>query len=176
VRQELARTFIRAENNWRILDVGCGTAEILRYLPLGIEYWGYDISERYIDAAKRRFGKRGNFVCGELNTLETTHLPRFDAVLAVGVLHHLDDASALSLLGVVYELLREGGRLITYDPCLVPRQNPVAKYIIKRDRGRSVRNPDGYRKIAEDASFNVAGFLQERRWIPYTAWIMECSK
>jgi ubiquinone/menaquinone biosynthesis C-methylase UbiE len=59
-RRELATDYIRAQTGDSVLDIGCGTAEILNFLP-SVEYFGFDVSKQYIDAAHHRFGQRGHF-------------------------------------------------------------------------------------------------------------------
>lgn len=95
-RTELVNEFIRPEHNCRILDIGCGTAEILTALPPNIEYYGYDTDLKYIAAARSRFGNRGNFCCKNLRDVAIEQLPKFDRILALGVLHHLSDSEARS--------------------------------------------------------------------------------
>lgn len=175
IRRDLVDNFIHPAPGSRILDIGCGTAEILPFLPDGVEYWGYDISQEYIDAAKKRFGERGHFACRMLDRAELEKLPKFDAVIAVGVLHHLDDPVATELFGLAREALGEGGRVITIDPCLAPGQNPVARWLILHDRGQNVRTEGGYRDLATRSFSGVTGTLRHRSWIPYTHWIMECA-
>jgi hypothetical protein len=80
----------------RILDLGCGTAEILGALPTDITYVGYDMSPEYIAAAQNRFAGRGTFHCRLLEQAEVAALEPFDLVLGIGVLHHLDDAARSS--------------------------------------------------------------------------------
>lgn len=175
-RRDLVDTFVKPSAQSRILDIGCGTAEILAYLPETISYWGYDISNEYIDAAKSRFGKRGHFFCGELDRHALSYLPKFDVILAIGVLHHLDDNVAEQLFSLIGDALQDGGRLITIDPCFAEGQNPLAKYLIRRDRGQNVRDMNGYHSLANKNFRQVHGTLRHRNWIPYTHWIMECSK
>ena len=59
-RWELVHEHVRPVSGCRILDVGCGTARILDYLP-NVEYHGFDLSQRYIDDATQRYGARGHF-------------------------------------------------------------------------------------------------------------------
>ncbi len=175
MRRDLVANFIRPRPGVWILDIGCGTAEILPHLPDGVEYWGYDISQEYIDAARRRFGGRGHFECRQLDRAELEKLPKFDAVIAVGVLHHLDDPVAAEMFGLARDALGEGGRVITIDPCLAVGQNPIARFLIQRDRGQNVRTAEGYRALAASSFGRVEGMLRHRNWIPYTHWIMECT-
>lgn len=175
IRRELVENFVKPSPNSRILDIGCGTAEILPYLPDNVGYWGFDISRPYIEAAKSRFGSLGHFHCGLLDKTALNELPKFDVVLAIGVLHHLDDDVAANLFALAREALGEHGRMITIDPCLDPGQNPIARYLIRHDRGQNVRNSEGYQQLACQTFPTVQGTLRHRRWIPYTHWIMECS-
>ena len=60
---------------------------------------------------------------------------RFDVVLAMGLLHHLDDAECAALIGFAHASLDPGGRLVTIDPAYAPEQARVARWLIGRDRG-----------------------------------------
>lgn len=176
IRRELVNTFIRPSPNCRILDIGCGTAEILHYLPSGVEYWGYDISPEYIRAAKRRFGDRGRFQCSHFDKSALAVSSQFDVVLAIGVLHHLEDHIARNIFDVARSALRDKGRVITIDPCFTEKQNAIAQFLIRNDRGRNVRCSDGYRSLAAGSFTTISGTIRHRKWVPYTHWIMECSK
>lgn len=175
-RYELVDEFVFAGADCKILDLGCGTSEILDCLPNDIEYWGYDISAQYIAAAKAKYGIRGHFHCGLLDKSELAGLPKFDRVLAIGVLHHLDDDEARALFSLSYDALKDGGRLITMDPCWAVDQGMVARYLISKDRGLNVRTGEAYTSLAKCSFESVESTLRHRSWIPYTHWIMECYK
>ena len=60
-RAKFVEEYIRLkENDKRVLDIACGTADILEYLP-GVDYTGFDMSQSYINAAIRRYKNRGFF-------------------------------------------------------------------------------------------------------------------
>jgi len=175
-RQVFVDKFIRPAAGCRILDLGCGTAKILKHLPSSVEYWGYDISPEYIAAAKAEYGSRGHFYCGLLSKADLGCLPKFDRVLALGVLHHLDDDEVQEFFAIAKTALNSDGRVVTIDPCLAAGQNPIARYLISKDRGQNIRDSRGYSTLAEQAFSNVQGTLRHQAWIPYTHWIMECAK
>src|SRR4030095_12835974 len=104
-RAGMVRDYVRPFAGMRILDLGCGTAEILSSLPADITYVGYDMSPEYIAAAKRRFAGRGTFHCRLLEQAEIATLEPFDVVLGLGVLHHLDDAAARQVMAVAQSAL-----------------------------------------------------------------------
>lgn len=176
IRQELVSDFIRPKENFRILDIGCGTARILDYLPKDVSYYGFDLSQIYIDDAIARYGNRGNFNCALVEQATIDSLEPFDAVIAVGILHHLDNPQAIALMRLAHSSLKHGGRLITIDPTLLDEQNMIAKYLVKNDRGQNVRSPEDYYLLPNRIFTKVTGLVKHRAFIPYTHWIMECQK
>jgi len=174
-RQRFVANYVKPFPGMRILDVGCGPADILGYLP-DVDYWGYDISEPYIAQAKTRFGQRGRFNCKQLQLDDLVELPKFDAVLALGLLHHLDDSVAVGVLQLAHEALQPGGRLISVDPCLAPSQNPVARFLVRNDRGQNVRNKVEYQVLADKVFASPRVEVRHQAWIPYTHCFMECQK
>lgn len=157
-----------------ILDIGCGPADILEYLPV-VDYWGFDISPEYIATATRKYGTRGHFQCKGFDAFDLEKLPACDFVLFSGVLHHLDDVEASQLLVLASRALKKGGKLITVDPCVTPKQNPIARYLIKKDRGQNVRNEAGYKFLVESGLFDdIDVKVVNKAWIPYTHCYMVC--
>jgi SAM-dependent methyltransferase len=160
----------------KILDVGCGPGDILDYLPK-VNYTGVDLSPEYIRAAQERFGSKGRFCCTDvgLATIEGEQ-GTFDLVLAIGVLHHLDDVQAGQLFALARRALSPGGRLVTYDGCYVPGQAHLARWLLARDRGQFVRNRDEYLRLAS-AHFSTVqpNIRHDLLRIPYTHLIMRCS-
>src|SRR6185503_9446032 len=135
-RQMLAEDYIKAKPGDRVLDIGCGTADILNYLP-EVEYRGYDISAEYIDACRERFPQH-KF---EVATLPPPDAGLFDIVLALGVLHHLSNEESLALLRSAKEHLKPGGRVVTFDGCR--RGNPLEAVMYALDRGRAINDAEG---------------------------------
>lgn len=175
LREHNVRTHVRPFPGMRILDLGCGTAEVLDALPNDVEYVGYDMSAAYIESARRRFGGRGRFHCGLLQEADIGSDERYDIVIGTGVLHHLDDDSVLTFLSTAAAALKPGGRIYTVDPCFAEQQNPVARFLISRDRGQHVRDATGYLELARRVAANVTGRIVHTRWVPYTRWHMECQ-
>jgi SAM-dependent methyltransferase len=174
-RSRFVKEFVRPHAGMRVLDIGCGPADILAYLP-GLEYWGFDISETYIQRARARYGCNGQFFCKELADSDLEGLPAFDVVLALGLVHHLDDDIAEKVLRLARTALRPGGRLLSVDPCLDPGQNFVSRLLVRNDRGRNVRNRSGYSALAARVFESVNVEVRHQRWIPYTHCLMECTR
>jgi len=161
----------------RLLDIGCGTAEILEFLPEDMSYTGFDSSEEYITRARKRFGHRGMFFANPVRSTHVDDMPLFDVVLAFGVLHHLDDREAETLIELAAGALNPDGVLLTVDPCFVPGQSPIARWLIEHDRGQNVRTEQGYRELAARCFASIDAvprhdFLR----MPYTYLIMRCRQ
>ena len=121
VRKEFVAKYVSTHNVKSFLDIGCGPAEILTFLP-ELEYHGFDISESYIQNAKDRYGDRGIFNAQYLTNDSLKNLPSFDVALMFGVLHHLDDETFKDMIQLSKNALRKGGRLLTIDPAFATKQ------------------------------------------------------
>jgi SAM-dependent methyltransferase len=127
-------------------------------------------------AARERYQNRGEFVVGDVGALSLNPSERFDIVLASGILHHIDDASANGLLAVSARLLAKNGRMVIADPVVAPGQSPVAKFLISLDRGRNVRTPEHYLALARTRFEKVHSHVCDLHpWLPYTQFIMDCA-
>lgn len=175
-RAFFAERYIRAQNGDRVLDVGCGTAEIRDFLP-AVEYYGFDPNPHYIKSAQNRLCDVPGcmFFCTPVDKVTLSALPKFDIVLALGVLHHLDDTDAVQLTKLAKAALKDKGRLILVDPCFVEGQSVIARFFAGRDRGQHVRDVNSYRKLMNAAFANVTTEIRhDMLWFPYTHVIMEC--
>ena len=138
-RAECMELYIRPKASDRILDCGCGPGILVDYLP-AVDYVGIDIDEKYIAAARGRYGDRATFRLGSVGH-ETIHEEdHYDLVLAWGLLHHLDDDQASEFLHLARRCLKPTGRLVTADGCYTDDQSRTARYLLGSDRGSHVRS------------------------------------
>jgi len=174
-RRRFVGEYLRPKPGHAMLDIGCGPAAILESMPIDVSYVGIDVSPTYVAAARHRFGDRAEFRCTDVRNAD---LPArsFDLVLAMGVLHHLDDEGARALLQLAARVLRDEGRTVTVDGVFVSDQSRLARWIVSRDRGTSIRSPSGYEALAEPFFATVEQTIHhDLLRIPYTHSIMECS-
>ncbi len=148
--RRVAQDHVRPRPGERILDVGCGPGDMLEQLP-GVDYTGIDLSADYIAEAQRRHGGRGRFIASDAAALRSLALPAFDTAIAIGLLHHLDDAPARGLFADVAPLLGPEGRMIVVEPCYDPSQSALARRLIARDRGQNARTVQGYLDLVNGA-------------------------
>ena len=71
----LANDVLHVTSSDCVLDIGCGPADLLAYLPENVTYWGFDISEEYINKARLRYRDKGHFVCNLLEQADLQKLP-----------------------------------------------------------------------------------------------------
>jgi SAM-dependent methyltransferase len=177
-RRVLVDELMRPPPDGRVLDLGCGTADILHSIG-GIVggYVGIDANPRHIRAARQTHRGRGEFICGDF--AEAAGLPPegFDLVLMIGLLHHLSDPQAGEAVRLAGRLMTPNGRLFTIDPCRTEPQHPVARFLIGRDSGRAVRTEPGYRALARAAFDQVESVVRrDILRVPYTHCIMNCRR
>ena len=160
----------------RLLDIGCGPADILPRLPF-VEYFGMDISESYIADAEKRYGKRGTFKVLPAEGLAELGEDAFDVIIAVGLIHHLSDEQVEKMFEQILRLLSPHGRVFFVDPLLMAGQNYFAKLIIQQDRGQFVRDLSGYETLCRKY-FSIYESVprHDLLYIPYSHLIQKCQR
>jgi glycosyltransferase involved in cell wall biosynthesis len=105
----------------RILEAGCGTGTITRFLAQRGAVFAVDIDEHYVDLLRERYAARSNlrFQWMDLSSLDWSPLAnqRFDTVVCMNVLEHLPNDAAV--LRHFFEVLQPGGRLLLLVPAHV---------------------------------------------------------
>ena len=163
--------------NAKVLDIGCGTAKIIESLPPLVDYYGYDISKKYINYAKKKYtSKTNNFYCKKFNIKEINKLPKFDFILLFGIMHHLDDEELYKIFPILKKTLKKHGILITCDPIFTKKQNIIANFLVKSDVGNNVRYKNGYLKLLNKHFNKINSKIQKQAFIPYTWFSTQCKK
>lgn len=107
---ELMAVLPETQGRW-VLDAGCGTGLITERVADGVGNWGQvvgvDLSEKMIEAARKRFIDRRNIVLQKGSVSQVQSRDRsFDLVVCCNVISHLSDLAPV---------LREWRRLLKQD-------------------------------------------------------------
>ena len=159
-----------------VIDVGCGPAYYFARLPK-VRYAGFDTSPRYIEHARKRWGsEQVEFRCEVFGEQHLGELPPANAVLLLGLLHHLTDEQSRDLLRVAARALAPGGRVISVDPTFHPGQNRISRWMSANDRGEYVRDEAAYRALAAGTYAEVDGeVVSTATRVPTSHWLMRMT-
>ncbi len=152
----------------RVADIGCGPADILRYVSLERRpsfYLGLDISDEYLAAARCRAltaGCDAEFLNIDLTAIPTSESIRnqivstleehgITRVLLFGVMHHIDDQSVRTTLNMVHTA-RTVHAMTTQDVIRIPGSRINNRYC-DMDRGEFIRVEAEYDSIIESTDW-----------------------
>lgn len=118
--KKLGETRKVLEPYMKVLELGCGTGgTALKHAPYVRHVRATDISPAMIEIARERAGETGvsnvTFEVGAVDTLKVDN-QSVDAVLALSLLHLLDDRDAA--LARIHRMLKADGLLVSSTPCL----------------------------------------------------------
>jgi SAM-dependent methyltransferase len=147
----------------RIADLGCGPADILRYVSRENRpqyYLGVDISESYLGAARHRAAVAG--VDARLLVMDLARIPtdrpiqrqlidlleeeRISRVLLLGVMHHIPDEAVATTLDLIHRASCVQ-TLVTQDVITIDGHG-LNNLWCRMDRGLHVRDESGYDELA----------------------------
>ena len=115
---EITRSYLRPD--MELLEVGCGSGATARlHAPYVKHVVATDFSARMIEIAKAKTAEEGitniTFEKADLTQLDKSR-DSFDMVLALSVLHLLEDRDAA--IRRVHRLVKPGGYFVSSTPCL----------------------------------------------------------
>jgi len=96
----------------KILDISCGTGELLKRFEGKAELYGIDISEEMLKVAKIKLGAKANLQTGDVHNLpfEDNY---FDYTLSTEAFHHYYDQR--KALQEMVRVTKKGGKVIITD-------------------------------------------------------------
>jgi SAM-dependent methyltransferase len=160
----------------RILDIGCGPAYYFDRFPKPVTYHGFDTHAPYIDWARRKWGTAATFHVGRFNESHASELAPFDAVLLLGLLHHLSDPESSTVLELAGSVLGPTGKVVALDTCYQASQGTVSRWMSDHDRGEYVREPEAFLGLAREHFRVVDGVVvADETRLPGSYWMMWMS-
>lgn len=140
----IEKEWINGDDSSRVLDFGCGVGHYSKLFKDQV-YLGIEPIESCVQTANRFLSRENvEFRVGDHRTLSLLNDSSFDLILALGVIHHLNDEDFKVFLSQADRLLIPGGRLVTMDPVLHEKQSRISKWVVSKDRGEWVRENSDY--------------------------------
>jgi ubiquinone/menaquinone biosynthesis C-methylase UbiE len=128
----------------KVLDFGCGIGYHSKEF-VNSEYLGIEPLSDCVNKANRMFKNSGNnFIVGDHESLKSINDSSYDLIIALGVLHHINNSIFDEFIKESHRILKSGGRLTTFDPVYHQGQSKISKWIVSRDRGNWVRTEESY--------------------------------
>lgn len=103
--------YCKPSSQAKVLDIGCGTGMVLKYLAKYGEVWGIDNSPKAVEYAKIR-APNAKIILGELP--KKMPAERFDLITALDFLEHIEDDERF--LESISDLLNDKGLLVITVP------------------------------------------------------------
>jgi len=139
-----------------LFEAGCGTGTIVASLPSVSDYFGFDVSEEYVQTAQRDHPQFEFEVATAESLIDAPRRPS-DAFFCLGLLHHLDDEQVRAVLRLAARNLKPGGRFVALEPCYLRHQGFVGRWMTAMDRGRYVRYAGEYLRLVDERFEVVCG-------------------
>ena len=167
-QQKLATTREYFRPDMEVLEIGCGTGSTaISHAPYVKYIRATDISDRMIEIAKDKARSAGvKNVSFEVCGIENLHVASesVDAVLALSLLHLLDDREAA--IARIHDMLRSGGIFVSNTVCLGDNMRwfrfvaPIGRWLGVFPLLRI------FTRNELEAGFRGAGFEIEHAWQP----------
>jgi cyclopropane fatty-acyl-phospholipid synthase-like methyltransferase len=168
IRQEL----MLAPGEW-LIDLGCGTGNLAGLFP-DARYVGVDLSLPYLRFARR--AARGNFAVMDVARLGFRE-DTFDAAIAIGLTHHLDDGALERFAGQVRRVCRATARMIVID--IVPAQPwNLLERARQRwgERGKHLRPQEEHRRLLAAHLAVEKGYRVRSGFLEYSVLVLRVEK
>lgn len=142
-----------------ILDIGCGMGDSMQHLKAFHRYYGFDTDNRAIETFRKQHSAPNIILNNRVCTAEDIRQLQPTKCILIGLLHHINDVDACTLLQSLAEATQLKG-VVTLDTVYVPGRW-INNVFAAADRGRFVRTTEQYRQLFSSAGMDV----QEEFWI-----------
>jgi cyclopropane fatty-acyl-phospholipid synthase-like methyltransferase len=150
---------LNVEENDVVLDIGCGMGDSMQHLKSFRRYYGFDTDSRAIETFRKKYPAQNIILNNRVCTADDIRQLQPSKCILIGLLHHINDDDARTLLRSLAEAAELKGT-VTLDTVYVPGRW-VNNALAAADRGRHVRMTEHYRQLFSSGGMDV----QEEFWI-----------
>lgn len=142
--KKIIRGFLKRYQPTAILDLGCGSGSLAPLFKKS-SYLGFDIDKNLIEYAK---GRHPKYKFTALDSTKFNLNQKFDMILIVGVLHHLNNLDTNKTLLLMKKHLKKGGHILIIEAILpIFKINLIGAYLRSIDKGHFIRTATEYEKL-----------------------------
>ena len=149
----------------RILELGSGTGNLSRLIPVCRELVAVDVSEKMEAIAKGKLGHLPNrrFIKADVLEVFARPLGQFDSVISTYTIHHLTEDEKALLFRKTFECLSPGGRAVFGDLMVrnqSDRATKIKQFVTAGDRATAEAIRDEFFWLLDDVvvQFEALGF------------------
>ncbi len=166
--KKLSQTQARFRPDMTVLEIGCGTGSTaLLHARHVADYLACDISPAMIDIARRKAAQADapnlRFEVCSAEEAGKGREGNFDAVLALNLLHLLDDP--LREITRIYGLLRPGGLFVSSTACVADMKGLLVKVLPLMTFVGLAPHVQQFSATGFLAAIEGAGFMLEENWL-----------
>lgn len=174
--KKFAHTFLKDDSKQliKVLDVGCGTSNIVKFFGNNIDYVGFDCSKKYIEYSRKKYPKFSFLNKSVLEKIDTTQ--DFDVIISLGVMAALNDETLKDMCSILCTYANKNTKFLLADMNYSENASKLEKFLCKNERNSYIRGEQDYINILSQF-FNIEKI---HHWdkvyrIPYHKVIFECS-
>lgn len=140
------------DKNCLILDIGCGNGKYLNILKKNgyQKLYGIDISSEQIELAKK--SNLTNVECIDAIDFLKNVKEKYDVILLIDVLEHLDLNPSIELINLIYKALKKDGKLFIQVPNALSLFSPL--------RYSDITHKRAYSKNSIIQTLNTSDFIK----------------
>ena len=155
------------------LDLGCGTGNIIKYLPENINYTGIDYSENYINFDKNKFPQHKFFRKDAKESF--IFQEKFDIIFSEALISNFNDEEVVNLFKSIINCANPDCKIIISDLNYSSDLSFFEKFLLKNERGNVMRGKTQYEELIS-GYFKIEKIseVKDLYIIPYKKIVFEC--
>ena len=142
-------SYIKKKKILNIYDIGCADSFILNFIDYKkkeVNYFGFDPNNSFIKKNKTKFVNYKNlkFYNKSVFQLQKLEFEKKSIILLCGIAHHVSDEE---IIPFIENVKSQKKAIFAVDPLRKKNQTLLNKILIKYDKGKYIRNANGYNLI-----------------------------
>lgn len=173
-QKRFVNDYLKIKDGFNVLELGCGTGNIARFISKNVNYTGMDFCPNYINYVKNKFPyfKFFNKDLGKAWESDCT----YNLVYAEAILSAMSEEQVHNLCESIKKCTNNESRIVFSDMNYSDSLGYFQKMLYKSERNNVIRSKDEYVTLLTKY-FNIDNIsvMEHIYRIPYSKLIFECS-